>query len=116
MTEHLAKTLQLLQTTIENDPTKELVQTSREEMKHSREHGMRYFQLMCSLIASNGNPNMPIHSNLNFFSSSNSDNFNHQSYNFAQHSAPVSRATSSCSSTPSYGYSPSASVPTILSI
>ena len=87
-------------------------------MKHSREQEMRYFQLMCGLIASNRNPwpNMAIHSNLNFYSSSNSENFNHQSHNFAQHSAPVSRATSSCSSTPSYGYSPSASVPTILSI
>ena len=88
-------------------------------MKHSREQEMRYFQLMCGLIASNRNPwpNMAIHSNLNFYSSSNSENFNHQSHNFAQHSAPVPRAIiSSRPSTPSYGYSPSfASVPTILS-
>ena len=111
----MAKTLKLIQTTIENDPTKGLMQILRDDMKHSRELEMRYFQLMCGLLAPNGNPNMPLHGNLNFYSSSNSDNFHHQSHNFAQQYAPVLRTTSSSRpSTPSYGYSaPTASVRTI---
>ncbi|CAH3153154.1 unnamed protein product, partial [Pocillopora meandrina] len=46
-TEQMAKAVELLQSTIENDPTKELLQILREDMKQSREQEMRYFQLMC---------------------------------------------------------------------
>ena len=51
-TEQMEKTLELLQATIENGPTKELGQMLEEDMKHSREQEMRlpYLHLMCSYV------------------------------------------------------------------
>lgn len=48
--EQMAKAVELLQSTFENDPTKELLQILRDDMKQSREQEMRYFQLMCGLL------------------------------------------------------------------
>ena len=105
-TEQMAKAVELLQSTIENDPTKELLQILREDMKQSREQEMRYFQLMCGLLTPNSNPNMQPHGNFHPYSSSYSDDFHHQSHNFAQQSVSNPRASSSHPSTPSFGYTP----------
>lgn len=43
-TEQMTKALELLQSTIENDPTKELLQILRQDIKQYREQEMRYFQ------------------------------------------------------------------------
>ena len=45
--------LMLLQTTIKNDPTKELLQILKDDMQHSREQEMRQFNMLCDLIRSN---------------------------------------------------------------
>ena len=102
----MAKAVELLQSTIENDPTKELLQILREDMKQSREQEMRYFQLMCGLLTPNSNPNMQPHGNFHPYSSSYSDDFHHQSHNFAQQFVSNPRASSSHPSTPSFGYTP----------
>ena len=52
-TDQLTKAVALLNKVIENDPTKEMLQLLREEMKESREQEMRYFQMMCNMITPN---------------------------------------------------------------
>ena len=56
-TDQVAKALELLQATIENDPAKELLQILKEDMKASREQEMRYFQLMSGLMNPTITPN-----------------------------------------------------------
>ena len=52
-TEHLAKAVELLNTAIENDPTKEMLQLMREEMQQSRQQEVRYLQMICSMVMPN---------------------------------------------------------------
>lgn len=58
-TDAVAKSLELLQTTIENDPTKELLQILREDMKHSREEETRHFNLLCGMMTYNQGFHVP---------------------------------------------------------
>ena len=124
-TDQVAKALELLQATIDNDPTKELLQILREDMKHSREQEMRYFQMMCGLMTSNGNPNILVNGNPHPYNRPTvqplnqkgtpsyeaqcqcSDDFYHQGHSLAQHSASNSAcnpyAGSSRPRTPSLG-------------
>lgn len=56
-TDQVGKALELLQATIDNDPTKDFLQILKEDMKASREQEMRYFQMMCGLMNPTINPN-----------------------------------------------------------
>ena len=53
ITDQVAKAVELLQTTIENDPTRDLLQILKEDMQHSREEEMKFFQMMCGMMTSN---------------------------------------------------------------
>lgn len=59
-TDQVGKALELLQATIDNDPTKDLLQILKEDMKASREQEMRYFQMMCGLMNPTINPNLAL--------------------------------------------------------
>lgn len=49
----IASCLELLHTTFKNDPTKELLQILKEDMRHSQEQEMKQFDMLCDLIQSN---------------------------------------------------------------
>ena len=66
-TDHVSKALELLQATIDNDPTKELLQFLKEDIKQSREQERMYFQMMCGFMNSN------VHSNPHYCQSLYSD-------------------------------------------
>ena len=55
-TDHLSKAVELLKTAVQNDPTREMIQLMREEMQHSHQQEMRYFQMMCNLMMPNQAP------------------------------------------------------------
>ncbi len=59
----IASSLELLQTTIKNDPTKELLQILKDDMQHSREQETRQFNLLCDLIRSNQSQQVPFTGN-----------------------------------------------------
>ncbi len=59
----IASSLKLLQTTIKNDPTKELLQILKDDMQHSREQETRQFNLLCDLIRSNQSQQVPFTGN-----------------------------------------------------
>ena len=66
--DHVSKALELLQATIDNDPTKELLQFLKDDIKQSREQERMYFQMMCGLISSStGNPH--VNSNPHYYQS-----------------------------------------------
>ncbi|CAB4032760.1 Hypothetical predicted protein, partial [Paramuricea clavata] len=62
-TDVIASSLELLQNTIKNDPTKELLQILKDDMQHSREQEMKQFDLLCGLIRSNQCQQVPFTSN-----------------------------------------------------
>lgn len=49
------KTVDLLKSVIENDPTKEFIKIMKEEMQQSREQDIRYFQMLCGVMTSHTN-------------------------------------------------------------
>ena len=59
----IASSLELLQSTIKNDPTKELLQILKDDMQHSREQETRQFNMLCELIRSNQSQQLPFAGN-----------------------------------------------------
>ena len=66
-TDVIASSLELLQTTIKNDPTKELLQILKDDIQHSREQEMRQFNMSCDLIRSNQSNQVSMHHNNHTF-------------------------------------------------
>ena len=62
----IASSLEFLQSTIQNNPTKELVQILKDDMQHSREQEMRQFNMLCDLIRSNQSHQVPFTDNSDY--------------------------------------------------